>query len=251
MKLVAEGRCGRGLIRKENQDHIFVNGQWRENRTDVYRCKDIAEKGIYAVCDGMGGEQWGEEAARIAVMCLKSIDVETKSVQDGLFEANYRICELMRERENVRIGTTAVVFVVSDGIGKIYNIGDSRAYIYRCNTLQQLSHDHNQAQQMVDMGVLTKEQAREHPARHRLTQHLGILPEEFEISPFVYDDFELHSGEFVLLCSDGLTEMLTDSEICLCLQTSISLTEKADALFVDAMQCGGKDNISIILIECV
>ena len=251
MKLVAEGRCGRGLVRKDNQDHILVNGQWRESCPDMYRCSDIAEKGIYAVCDGLGGEQWGEEAASITVSCLNSTAVGAKSVEECLFEANNSICELIRERDNVRMGSTAVVFAVSEGIGKIYNIGDSRAYIYQNYTLRQVSHDHNQAQQMIDMGILTREHARKHPARHRLTQHLGIFPEEFVIVPFATDDFELCVGEMILLCSDGVTEMLTDQEICSCLQTSISLAGKADLLFEEAMQHGGKDNISLILIECV
>lgn len=249
MKLAAEGRCGRGRIRKDNQDHIFVNGKWRGADSE-YRCADLAEKGIYAVCDGMGGEQWGEEAARIAVLCLKQAADEKRSVEDCLLEANRNMCECMQKRDYVRMGSTAVVFSVSNGIGKVYNIGDSRAYLCQPGMFRQISHDHNQAQQMVDMGILSREQAKMHPARHRLTQHLGIFPSEFTISPFVSDDITLGAGTMILLCSDGLTGMLVDQEICTFLQKSCSLAQKADMLFEAAMERGGKDNISLILLEC-
>lgn len=250
MKLIAEGLCGRGLVRKENQDHIFVNGKLRGQSSELYCCSDVTKDGIYAVCDGMGGGQWGEEAARIVAAGLKDVKRGEKSVETYLFEANNRICQLIQERDHASIGTTAVILVVSDGIGKIYNIGDSRAYLYHNGVLRQVSYDHNQAQQMVDMGIITKEQARNHPGCHRLTQHLGIPQEEFVISPFTSDDFKICQGEIVLLCSDGLTELLSDWEICSYLKKSDSIKNKADELWKAAMYRGGKDNISLILIEC-
>lgn len=252
MKLICESRCDRGALRQTNQDNLFVNGTWRKDINDhaTISFSNVAEEGIYAVCDGMGGERYGEEASLIAVQALDGIEPEDffANGTEHLSKMNQAICRLMRERCS-RIGTTFVGLTVWQEQGRIINIGDSRAYLQRGNRLTKLSRDHTQTQRLMDMKIITPEQAATHPDRHKLTQHLGIFPEEMVIEPYVTQPFELRRGDIFLLCSDGLTDMLTEQEITLTLQTNVRLAEKADRLYREAMERGGKDNISIVLVQ--
>lgn len=252
MKLICEGRCGRGALRQTNQDNLFVNGVWRKDISDpaTIAFSDMAEEGIYAVCDGMGGERYGEEASLIAAQALAGIEPEDffANGTEHLSQINQAICRLMRQRGS-RIGTTFVGLTVWQEQGRIMNIGDSRAYLQRGGRLTKLSRDHTQTQRLMDMKLITPEQAATHPDRHKLTQHLGIFPEEMVIEPYVTQPFELRRGDLFLLCSDGLTDMLTEQEITLTLQTNMRLAEKVERLYQGAMRQGGKDNITVLLLQ--
>lgn len=252
MKLICEARCGCGALRRTNQDNLFVNGKWRENSGDRETAvfSSVAEEGIYAVCDGMGGEHYGEEASLMAARSLAEVGPEA-FFTDGtahLLQVNEAICRLMRER-CARIGTTFVGLTVWREQCRMINIGDSRAYLLRSGRLVKLSRDHTQTQRLLDMGLMTPEQAAAHPDRHRLTQHLGIFPEEMVIEPYVYDLPALCRGDVFLLCSDGLTEMLTEEEIARLLRGNDRLKEEADGLYRAAMRRGGKDNITVLLVK--
>ena len=254
MKLICESRCGRGAVRSENQDNLFVNGSWRKDLSchQPVSFRDVAETGIYAVCDGMGGEHYGEEASLIAVQALAGVSPES-FFRDGaayLSAMNRDICRLMRQR-GARIGTTFVGLTVSGDQARIINIGDSRAYLLRSGRMVKLSRDHTQAQRLVNMGIIPQEQASSHPDRHKLTQHLGIFPEELVIEPYVSEDFALQKGDIFLLCSDGLTDMLTEQEISLTLQANMRLADKADRLYQSALRQGGKDNITVVLVQTI
>lgn len=254
MKLISEGRCGRGVVRQINQDNLFVNGKYRENLSDreMMACSDVTEAGIYAVCDGMGGEQYGEEASLLAVEALRCLPAKDFFDHGPAYlrEMNRSLCALMRQR-GARIGTTFVGLSAVGDMGRILNIGDSRAYLLRAGRLTKLSRDHTQAQQMLDLKLITPEQAASHPDRHRLTQHLGIFPEEMIIEPHESDGFPLHRGDLFLLCSDGLTDMLTEAELVQILHGPLRVSEKADCLYKAAVQHGGKDNITVVLVQVV
>lgn len=253
MKLICEGRCGRGAVRQVNQDNLFVNGQWRADLTfqDMTAFSDVSDEGIYAVCDGMGGEHYGEEASLLAAEALRDVAPEDffERGEGYLIGINTALCKLMRRR-GCRIGTTFVSLTVSGGRGRILNIGDSRAYLLRAGRLIQCSRDHTQARQMVNMGILTEKQAAAHPDRHKLTQHLGIFPEEMLIEPYVSDAFPLKRGDLFLLCSDGLTEMLAEEELSRLLGEKVRVAEKAARLYQTAAR-GGRDNITVLLVQVV
>ena len=252
MKWIYEGRCGRGAVRQNNQDNLFVNGQWRRNLSEqeLVSFSDVARQGIYAVCDGMGGESFGEEAALLATQSLYGVAPKTffAAGAEHLCAINLEVCRLMRKR-NSRIGTTFVGLTLLHGWGRIINIGDSRAYRLRNGRLEKLSRDHTQIQRLIDAGVTTPEQARTHPDRHKLTQHLGVFPEEMVIEPYVSKPFLLRRNDIFLLCSDGLTDMLTEQEIAVILQSDLPLSEKTDRLYESAMRRGGKDNITVVLVQ--
>lgn len=96
------------------------------------------------------------------------------------------------------------------------NVGDSRVYFFRSGVLHQITRDHSKSQRLVSMGILTEEEARNHPSKHELTQHLGIFPEEMLIDPEFSDPLDVHPGDLFLLCSDGLTDMVDDGKLPSC-----------------------------------
>jgi protein phosphatase len=127
------------------------------------------------------------------------------------------------------------------------NVGDSKIYIYRDGELKKISQDHNQAQSLVELGVITYEQALRHKSKSKLTQHLGIFPNELVIEPFISDAIMLKKGDIFLMCSDGLTDMLTEETIKELLSLKITLKKKAFKMVKEANKCGGNDNITVII----
>lgn len=155
-------------------------------------------------------------------------------------------------QHGARIGTTFVGLSAVGDMGRILNIGDSRAYLLRAGRLTKLSRDHTQAQQMLDLKLITPEQAASHPDRHKTdAAPWGIFPEEMIIEPYESDGFPLHRGDLFLLCSDGLTDMLTEAELAQILRGPLRVSEKADYLYKAAVQHGGKDNITVVLVQAI
>jgi len=254
MKLISDAICARGLVRSENQDNMYVNGVFRENVSDnsVFRYADAFDnQGLYAVADGMGGEKHGEIAALEAVRGMGSIDLADgcEGIARHIVACNAAICGLMRE-SGVRIGSTFVGLYIIEKRAELINIGDSRLYLQRGKELSQLSRDHTSVRQMLELGAITQEEARMHPNRHKLSQHLGIFPSEMIIEPYTVS-LEIEIGDIFLLCSDGLTDMVYDDEIKAILEAPSSIIEKTAALYEEAINNGGKDNITIILVQAI
>ena len=250
--LICEARCGRGAVRRENQDNLIFCGRWRNTPDDVlFTASARAQEGLFAVCDGMGGEQFGAEASLLAARALAGVAAEEFARNSGrlLEQGNGALCALMEQRQ-ARIGTTFAGLWVCGGRAGAVNLGDSRVYRLRAGTLERLSRDHTHVQRLLDMGALTPQQAAMHPGRHRLTQHLGIFPEELVIQPQDTGPFPLLPGDRFLLCSDGLTDMLGEPEIAALLAQSAGLAQAADGLYRGAMARGGRDNITVLLVEC-
>ena len=253
MKLTSYAICGTGLVRTQNQDNLYINGVFRENVTDnaTFRYADnCRDRGLYAVTDGMGGEEHGEIAALITVQAMNSIDISAgcQGIVNYIFERNAVICDLIRENGGARIGATFAGLSINDNRADIVNIGDSRIYLFRDGELKQLSLDHSLTRQMIEFGIMTEDVARKHPDRHKLTQHIGIFPYEMIIEPYSVC-IDLKDGDIFLLCSDGLTDMLIDAEIESILVMMETIEKKSEALFEKAMKNGGKDNITVLLIQ--
>ena len=198
----------------------------------------------------MGGEANGAQAALEVVGSLDEIDKagESSAVVAHLLKVNRAICTLISADGGRRMGSTFAGVLFKDGQAHIVNIGDSRVYLFRNKSLVQQSIDDTLVRPMVEMGVLTPEAARTHRDKHRLSQHLGIFPDEMLIEPHE-KTIQVIAGDVFLLCSDGLTDMLTDEEIESHLQTGNSIEKVADALLSKALERGGKDNISILLLK--
>lgn len=247
-----------GRVPENNEDNFYINGSYRSNLKEAcLQVKGTVRGGrlTASVCDGMGGYAAGEEASLIAVRTIAEFCKKKKAGEvlfrdrpmDYVNEANARICRL-REQVGKPTGSTLTVIEFANNTFTAVNIGDSRIYMYRDGAFVQLSTDHSVLARMIRMGQITEEEAKTHPLRHQITQHFGIKPEEMILEPAVVQE-EVHTGDMYLLCSDGLTDMVTDEEILQYLGENLSLSEKVKRLVQRAVDAGGRDNITVVLIE--
>jgi len=267
--ITAAASVNMGKKRANNEDNLYFNGEFlteetREKPADFDTvCGDKRQS--YAICDGMGGEQLGELASLIAVETLrkyadlrrhnnnnknnnreKNIDAEWERC---IRETNGLIVEAQKSRGANRIGTTLALLAVENKFAHLYNVGDSRIYLFRKGKLEQMSFDHTAVANSVKMGILTPEQARIHPGRNRLTQYVGIDPKEMVIEAHK-SIIEIENKDVFLLCSDGLTDMLDDAEISRILKETGQPAEAVRQLMDTALSRNGKDNITIIVLAC-
>ncbi len=244
-----------GNVRKNNEDNFYLNGAYKRAAEDLnYKKEDfIYGTGVFAVCDGMGGEEHGEKASLFAVETLKEFEERdmNEAINEYINTANEKICDLITENNGTRSGTTLALIYMKDGYANCYNIGDSRIYLIRDKGMMQISEDHTRCNQMIKMGILTKEQALTHKDRHVLTQHMGIFPDELIIQAHKAGPMKLQNGDMFLICSDGLTDMLSDTEITRHLSLSRSAKDCTDALVNAALKKGGKDNVTVGVIKCI
>ena len=251
-----------GLKRENNEDNFYFNGIFLSEKTRdkpaefVTFCPD--KRQFYAVCDGMGGEQLGELASFIAAETLhgcaeilrqnkkKNLD---KGIEDYITQANGFIFEAQKTNGASRIGTTLAMLALENKTAHIYNVGDSRVYRFRKNKLEQLSSDHTAVANMVKVGAITPEQAKTHPRRNSLTQYMGINPDEMIIQAYK-TSVKIKEKDVFLLCSDGLTDMLEDEEIENILSETVGVSpdESACRLVKKALENGGKDNTTVIIL---
>jgi protein phosphatase len=221
-------------------------GRVRERNEDAY----LVRQPVYAVADGMGGHRGGDVASALAVETLKEADATIQEPADSLAEmirkANLRVLERGESDRRLQgMGTTLTALVTEDGKGHVVHVGDSRAYLLRDGALQQLTEDHTLVQRMVREGRLTPEEARDHPQRSIVTRALGV-EEELELDRLTLD---LHVGDRLLLCTDGLTGKLSQEEIREILGREEAPRAACDALVEAANRAGGDDNITVVVLD--
>lgn len=223
------------MVRDSNEDSMFPDSSG-ESDAQV----------VLMVADGMGGHVAGEVASRLAVNAAASSDLDAA---DRVAAANRAIREEVAREPNLEgMGTTMTLVALNTGsTAHFAHIGDSRAYLLRDSDLRQLTEDHTVAAEYVEAGEITEEESRSHPQRHMLTRTLGLTRfvnvDEVEI--------DLDSGDRILLCSDGLNEMLTDEEIASALRDGRQVDQVAWSLVEAANAAGGLDNITVIVIDVV
>jgi serine/threonine protein phosphatase PrpC len=210
----------------------------------------LARSPLFVVADGMGGAQAGEVASRIAVDSFRAGLPETKMPELALAElaraANARIHELSHSNaEQAGMGTTLTAVYVGEEEIAIAHVGDSRAYCLRDGELLRLTDDHSLVDELLRQGRLTPEEAVEHPQRSVITRALG--PEgTVEVDT---RSFRARPGDVYLLCSDGLTTMISEEQIAEVLRNHASLRAAGEALIAAANQAGGRDNITVLLVR--
>ena len=243
-----------GKVRGNNEDNYFVNGKYRENTdtlNEEHEESKEKEKYLFSVCDGMGGEAYGELASLIAVKSL--LKFQDKNINEHINEyveyANKLICNEIEKNDGARIGSTVALLYIDDTGAYGYNIGDSRIYLMRDGSFKQLSRDHTQAQSMVDMGLLKPEEMNAHKGKHKLTQHFGIFPDELIIQPYETEVVSVQENDIFILCSDGLTDMMDDNEIASIAQEDLSPYDMASKLVDIAVEKGGKDNTTVVVAK--
>ncbi len=251
MKLIAASLSDIGLIRGRNEDYFAMDDS----------------NSLYIVADGMGGHLAGEVASKIAVQIIqKNVNhwINKNSPEDGLFDfpdntlsrrgnyilssiklANRVIYEMSREyTEYKEMGTTIVVLKIMPSTVIAANVGDSKIYLIRGNTIEPLSKEHNMVAEQLEMGLISEEEAKISPLRHMLTRNLGSLNtvdvDVFEIEPMNNDRF--------LLCTDGLTDNVSDDEILRIINNGDDAEHLCQQLVHEANKRGGNDNITVSLI---
>lgn len=232
-----------GRIRKSNQDFVQVF----KNKSGVT---------LAIVCDGMGGHQGGDVASAMAVSHLGH-NFKNTDFSDSKIAHKWLEVQLNSENETILktadrfpdlngMGTTIVLTIVFDTTALIAHLGDSRAYSYADGKFTQLVEDHSLVNELVKMGQITKEQAKHHPQKNIITQALGVSS---TVDP-EFREIKLHDDDIIMLCTDGLTNSLTDPQIQQILATKdLSLKDRCNKLINEANRLGGGDNITVCLVS--
>lgn len=220
-------------------------GRVRETNEDSYACGEA----LYMVADGMGGHAAGEVASRLTVEAVRaSLAAAPCADEEGLREAfsaaNARVLEKARSQEAYAgMGSTASAVCIVGGRCVWAHVGDSRIYLLRGGALQQITRDHSLVWDMVERGAITREEAALHPKRNMLTRAIGA-DAAVEIDAGA---FGLEPGDQLLLCTDGLTNMVAESEIQSVLEADGGPEEKVNALIERALVAGGTDNVTAVV----
>lgn len=220
-----------GRVRKQNEDSVYA--------ADAQR--------LFAVADGMGGHRAGEVASSMAVEALRARlqarQPDLQLMRQAFEEANRRIsCAAEKDERLQGMGTTMTALWQTERSVLIAHVGDSRVYLLRGGRLRQVTDDHSVVAELLRCGLITPQEARRHPYRNVITRSLGSAP-TVEVDLL---EREREPGDLWLLCTDGLSNMLTDREM-EALLVSLSPQKAADALMQKALEAGGTDNITLIL----
>lgn len=227
-RLQSAARTHIGKVRTVNEDRIL----------------DCPEQRLWAVADGMGGHSRGDRAATGVVRALASLTSEvitSRAIGQALNAANDEI--LAHSLQGETCGSTVAGLHIESGLCTLFWAGDSRIYRLRHKRLQLLSHDHSYVQQLTDAGLISPDDARSHPQANVITRAVGIGP-HLEID---YAVCELMDGDIFLLCSDGLSSLIDDKRIAGLMRSDLNAT--ATWLLEAALEAGGTDNISLILVH--
>ncbi len=244
----------RGKVRQKNEDNLYADGLSLPQQNDGLAPQTMQaasnQAHLFGVFDGMGGYAAGERASRLAVEAAQSLcaeQLQTSAAQDLLLQicalANESVCKEMLDGQYERIGTTASMLHFAENTYTVCNVGDSPMFLQRAGVLYQLHEEHT------ERANYERVSGKPAPAnkKFRLTQNIGIFTDEMLIEPYCASDAVLE-GDLFLISSDGLTDMVSTQTISQVLAGPQSTQEKVEILLNMALENGGRDNITIILI---
>ena len=253
--------------RANNEDNFYFNGVYMD-RDQMNRggqahavCGDSVQ--VYAVCDGMGGAEFGEEASLRTVTELAAYQ-KSCSQPDSTVHLNRMIDSVSRKVDEISVsrgmasgssGSTIAMFIANDYYYRIAHVGDSRLYRMRAGRLERLSRDHSEVQQLLDAGQITEAQAWRHPKGNVITKHLGMPIEPgAELQPTVSVRQDLAVGDRFLICSDGLTDVVPDAQIQKLLEACPAPVQAAQTLVREALRGAeyygvSSDNVTVMVLD--
>lgn len=244
-----DGATNKGLVRKNNEDAFLVERIWDDSTI------------LAVVIDGLGGYEGGEIAAAIAKDKIRNYLVNSHNgtfvemLKQAFTSANNAIFEIacgnLKYYGMGCVLTAAIIDIKSRQVSMVH-LGDTRMYAFHNGKLAKISHDHSQVGRMEELGNLSEEEAMGHPNRNIVDRVLGQQPHLSSDDNFIEAQvFDLVPNTTFLLCSDGLTDMITSTTIVGILSCKVKLKEKTDALIHASLDAGGKDNVTIVLIEYI
>lgn len=246
-------RSGMGKIRHNNEDAYYMNGSYKsiqEMDQETAAAQDIPMPGaVFAVCDGMGGQDSGEVASYTAVSGMKDLQAYLAG-RDFATVMQSWVRQADRAVANATNGggcTMALLYFQEDSICSAH-IGDSRIYRLHQGSLIQLTRDHSKVEMLLAAGMISPEEARTHPQRHVITRHIGMKTEA-ACEATIGRKLPVMNGDRYVLCTDGITDMLENwqiEEICLQAQTAMQCAED---LYQASMAAGGRDNLTVIVLD--
>ena len=229
-----------GRKREINQDYVFATDETIGNLPN-----------LLVVADGMGGHRAGDFASRFTVEVLAEEVQNSKETHpeqilgNAIQTANERLMEEAAKDSRLEgMGTTLVAATILDHVLYFANVGDSRLYLIN-KEIHQLSKDHSMVEEMVRLGGLTEEEAKHHPDKNIITRAMGVKD---KVEPDFFE-YRLKGGDTILMCSDGLTNMVDDDEIFQIVKSARDIVEAVETLIQRANENGGSDNIGIVLAQ--
>lgn len=252
--------------RETHEDNFFLNGeilppecQRQIERTRCLFCQfaDVPTRGCFAVSDGMGGQNAGDVASRICVEHLAGLQRQVQGVADieeAVDMAQYEfacinedVCRI--SRQDVRfsgMGATLVLLVICGARCAVLHVGDSRAYQFDGDSLIQLTRDHTEGQRMLDIGLLTRKELEGFSSRKHLNRYVGYNARDCILQPDVC--YPAMERGMIMLCSDGITDVLTDDKMRDILSSELDLEAAGRRIMAQAAEVGGADNATLVLI---
>ena len=229
-----------GRKREINQDYVFATDETIGNLPN-----------LLVVADGMGGHRAGDFASRFTVEVLAEEVQNCKETHpetilgNSIQAANERLLEEAEKDNRLEgMGTTLVAATIMDHVLYFANVGDSRLYLIN-KEIRQLSKDHSMVEEMVRLGGLTEEEAKHHPDKNIITRAIGVKQ---KVEPDFFEN-RLKGGDIILMCSDGLTNMVDDDEIFQIVKSARDIVEAVESLIQRANENGGSDNIGVVLAQ--
>lgn len=257
-QITAAARTRKGRLNVENKDCFFLNGKTLPPESSGHGGRLVWEGGenfqLYAVCDGIGGDEAGSWASLEALRALSALrETYPAGITEGelLFALGRLTDRLYRlsEGQSSPMGVTLAMCLWLDGRVRIVNIGNSRVYRLRKGKLTQLSMDHTEVQQMVDLGIMTPYQAQVSPRRHVISQYVGLNSMDRAFQPYISPMLEARPKDSYLLCSDGLTDMVESEAIRHTLLRAKDAAQAVDMLVQQAFDNGGMDNATALYLK--
>lgn len=229
-----------GRKREVNQDYVFATDETIGNLPN-----------LLVVADGMGGHRAGDFASKFTVEVLAEEVQNCKETHpeailgNAIQAANERLLEEAEKDNRLEgMGTTLVAATILDHVLYFANVGDSRLYLIN-KEIRQLSKDHSMVEEMVRLGGLTEEEAKHHPDKNIITRAIGVKQ---KVEPDFFE-YRLKGGDIILMCSDGLTNMVDDDEIFQIVKSARDIVEAVESLIQRANENGGSDNIGVVLAQ--
>ncbi len=239
--MVCYAASDKGIVRKQNEDDLLVS------------CQPVGMMpNLFMVADGMGGHRGGRYASRYTIrtaadLCRHTFrDAPIPLMKDVIATVNRKLYDESKRNPALSgMGTTLVMATIVEDILYVANVGDSRLYVFDGQNLRQITRDHSFVEEMIQEGKLERDSAKYHEQKNVITRAVGVFP-------FVTPDFfevQLNPGDVILMCSDGLTNMVDDDQLTALMACEESLERKVDHLIDEGIANGGKDNLSVVLID--